>query len=252
MFRSSVILTTFNSPAVLGLVLESLYMQTVPAYDIVIADDGSTHQTRMVISSWINKLPVTHVWQSDQNFRAARVRNLAIKKARGEHLIFIDGDCVVPRNFISAHKKLIKEKYLIAGGRKLLSKSETEVAVRNKTVPKFDHWKFLRLPLGLLRDLNPRGIDSVRTCNVGVMKVDLLSVGGFDETYVGWGREDTDLVVRLIRKGIRVRSGRFFTTLNHLFHVEECRDKLSLNDAHLVNVIQSVRTDPLKSCLTEL
>ena len=67
----------------------------------------------------------------------------------------------------------------------------------------------LRFPLGPLRNQYPRRWRGVKTCNLGVWRDDLFAVNGFDERYQGWGYEDSDLVLRLIRNGVRCKDGRF-------------------------------------------
>ena len=65
------------------------------------------------------------------------------------------------------------------------------------------------------------------------MRPEFLKVGGFDESYIGWGREDTDLVVRLINSGLAVRSGRFGACVYHLDHPVVDRSALPENDQRL-------------------
>ena len=78
-----------------------------------------------MVQRWGSRLPVTLVWQPDNGFRASRIRNLAILKATGNHLIFIDGDCLVPDNFIESHQKLAQPGWVVSGGRKLLDKTRS-------------------------------------------------------------------------------------------------------------------------------
>jgi len=101
----------------------------------------------------------------------------------------------------------------------------------------FSHWKFQFFALGVLRDLYSGAWKIVRTCNVGLHLDDLEAIGGFDESFVGWGREDSDFVVRLIRNGVSVRSGRLAVCVAHLHHPERARDKLSENDARFDSCI---------------
>ena len=81
------------------------------------ADDGSSPGCLDIVRRWSNSLPVTLVWQPNDNFRASRIRNLAVLKAKGNHLIFIDGDCLVPETFIESHQKLVQPGWVVSGGR---------------------------------------------------------------------------------------------------------------------------------------
>ena len=226
--------TTFNEPHFLDYVLGSLASQTVHADQIVVADDGSNPACRDVVQRWSSRLPVTLVWQPDKGFRAARARNLAILKATGDHFIFIDGDCLVPENFIESHQKLAQPGWVVTGGRQLLDKEMSSEILGAHSFSYTRRWfrglKFLKLPLGFLRNLTPRRWRLVRTCNVGALKPDLLAVGGFDERFKGWGREDSDLIIRLLHLGCKIRNGRFASCVLHFWHEKQSRARLSSNE----------------------
>ena len=130
--------------------------------------------------------------------------------------------------------QLAKPGYLVARGRHLLSELETDALVDESSLIEgsYTHWKFRSVSLGLLRDLRPRTWEAVRTCNLGGYRDEFAAIGGFDESYVGWGREDHDFVTRLMRRGVKVRSGRFAACVAHLHHLERSREQLSENDAH--------------------
>jgi glycosyltransferase involved in cell wall biosynthesis len=106
-FDTALIITTYNRPDALDRVLLSTMQQQTKPDQVIIADDGSTDDTSQLIQSWRSRLPLVHAWQPDQGFRAARARNLAIEQANAEHLILIDGDCLMPPNFVAAHRRLI-------------------------------------------------------------------------------------------------------------------------------------------------
>lgn len=228
----SLLITTFNRHDALELVLETIVKQSHAPHEVVICDDGSSVETTILVSRWADRLRIRHAWQPDRQFRAARSRNLGISKSEAQYFVLIDGDCLLPPDFIANHIKLAKLGYLVAGGRHLLSYMETS-ALLNQTASiesAFKYWKFRSISLGTLRDLRPSAWGTVRTCNLGVHRDDLTAIGGFDELYVGWGREDSDLVVRLTHNGVCVRSGRFAACVAHLHHSEISRDQLSEND----------------------
>lgn len=229
----SLLITTYNRPDALDLVLKTVANQSQVPSEVVVCDDGSSLETGMLVRQWKGQLPIRHAWQPDRAFRAARSRNLGISETTADYLVLIDGDCLLPPTFIENHMKLAKPGYLVAGGRYLLSESETDALLGEASLIEgaFTHWKFRAISLGLLRDLPPSAWDTVRTCNVGLYRDEIEAVGGFDESYVGWGREDSDFVVRLMHRGVKVRSGRFAACVAHLHHLERSRDQLSENDA---------------------
>lgn len=228
----ALLITTYNRSDALDRVLESVIRQSRMPDEVVIADDGSSVSTVQMIKKWQGQLPLKHTWLPDAGFRAARSRNLSILKIKSEYIVMVDGDCVLPPTFLDRHFNLAKRGMMVAGGRhlfsdeytrKLLSKSAAEVSFG------FVSPKFWSLPMGLFRSLGGRNWKKVRSCNLGVWRSDLLEVGGFDEVYVGWGREDSDLVIRLLNRGVLIRSARFAACVGHLHHPEESRDTLSDN-----------------------
>ena len=100
----------------------------------------------------------------------------------------------------------------------------------------------LRLPLGPLRKLRPGHWRGARSCNLAVWRSDLDRVDGFDASFSGWGREDSDLLVRLLHCGLRRKDGRFATGVIHLWHGQADRAQLAANDARLDAVLHSDHT----------
>src|SRR6476469_782835 len=124
----SVVITTYNRPDALTAVVEALFVQSDQQFEIIIADDGSKEATRDCIDGLKARSPVPlqHVWQPDDGFRAAMARNRGTLAARGDYIVFLDGDCVPQRDFIAQHRKLAKRGFLVSGSRVLLSPALTE------------------------------------------------------------------------------------------------------------------------------
>ncbi len=264
--RVAVIVTTYNRPIALSWVLAGLSQQSRMPEQIVIADDGSGHETTALIEQWktfyAKEFPATllsHAWQADEGFRAAQARNravsLAMEVGRPDVVIFLDGDCIAPPWFIQNHLRLLSKGVLVAGGRGLLTPAFTEFLESNLCALGHDAIQaslgVFRSPYSLwrkencdrylsmlpmmstwllrIRDRRPTDDSLVRTCNLSVWQTDFVSAGGFDESFVGWGLEDTEFAVRLIDNGVRVRSGRFATNVFHLWHPERSREQIELN-----------------------
>jgi glycosyltransferase involved in cell wall biosynthesis len=233
----SVLLATYNWPQALKFCLESLSTQTDLNFEIIIADDGSTSDTKELIASIEIGLPVkiTHLWQEDQGFRKARILNQAIEIARGEYLVFLDGDCIVQPDFISQHRKLSQQNHLVTGSRILLNDK------LSKAVLAWSHWDFKKFTNHLLSYRISGGINKywplkiklgdgdwrnykkfvwrrIKGCNMACWKADAQAIGGFDETMTGWGHEDADFVFRLQNKGVVRKSGSWSTEVLHLYH----------------------------------
>jgi len=266
----AVVVTTYNRPAALALVLASLSVQSDMPSQIVVADDGSGVETLRQVELWRDYLqhhhPTTvlsHVWQEDLGFRAASCRNLAVRRTREvgdvKGVIFLDGDCVAPPYFVKNHAFLLREKTMVAGGRGLLSRPYTDslehladggsprevVGLLKSFGSPVQLWlsgacdrfvsmqQIMLTALAPLRDMRSKNDALVRTCNLSIRLADFEGVGGFDESFVGWGLEDTDLAVRLIASGVWVRSGRFATNVFHLWHPERSRAELQGNASRL-------------------
>jgi len=243
----SVVITTYNRPDALAAVLAACFLQDDKNFEIIIADDGSTANTRDCIARLAAgaPVPVKHVWQPDDGFRAAMARNRGTLAATGDYIIFLDGDCVPQRDFISRHRALAQPGFLVSGSRILLSQRFTERALRDGIdVAGLGLLARLRLRLG--GDLNKvlqtmlRWPDvgrvrrkfswrRIKSCNLAVWKQDLMAVNGFDESFTGWGHEDSDLVVRLFHAGVLRKDGAMATEVLHLWHREAERDQESSN-----------------------
>lgn len=256
MADAAVIVTTFNRVKALNRVLESIVAQDVRPSLVVVVDDGSGVDSRSIVERFVSVLDVVYCWIPDRGFRAARIRNLGILRSQNfARLIFIDGDCVLPPHFVRAHLALGSQSKIIAGNRILLDKDLTEdIENGNTRVDKvfFARFLFRWLPLGILRDLKWGCWQTVRTCNMSASVHDVYLIEGFDEEYEGWGREDSDFVIRLLRLGdIGIRSGRFAATVAHLFHSEEKSKLDSPNEARFQMMVGSSRVTALKSCIND-
>jgi glycosyltransferase involved in cell wall biosynthesis len=256
----SVIVITYNREDALDAVLAALSRQSDRGFEVVIADDGSRPATQAVVERWQVRLglPLSHVWQADQGFRAAEIRNRAILAARGKYCVFLDGDCIVRPDFIAAHRRLAERGWFVTGNRVLLSDELTAAVLRDGLRPETwtaSEWlrqrrsggvnrlaALLYLPLGPVRKLGQAKWRGARSCNLAVWRSDLDQVDGFDAGFSGWGREDSDLLIRLLHASVRRKDGRFATGVVHLWHPEADRGQLAANDARLDAVVASHRT----------
>jgi glycosyltransferase involved in cell wall biosynthesis len=267
----SVIVTTYNRPDALDAALRALAHQSDRNFEIIIADDGSGPDTTRMVESWTSRLsiPIKHVWQKNQGFRGAEIRNRGIGVSAGAYCIFLDGDCLAPADFIARHRSLAEPGWFVAGNRILLSAKLTS-AVLAGSLPA-ETWRFaelvrqrarggvnrllpaLRVPFGPLRKVYYHSWEGAKTCNLAVARSDLERTDGFDMDYAGWGLEDSDLVVRLFHAGVRRKDGRFATGVLHLWHPESDRSGLQENQRRLDEVLASDRIAAKRglSCLRQ-
>jgi len=255
----SVIVATYNRPDALDAVLRSLARQSDSSFEVLIADDGSRPDTAAVVAQWQGRIGrrLVHVWHPDDGFRLAEIRNRAIVAAAGTYCIFLDGDCLARGDFVAAHRALAERGWFVTGNRVLLSCELTQrVLSENLEAERWTatQWlaarlsrginrmaPLLSLPTGPLRKLQARAWRGARGANIAVWRSDLIAVDGFDSGFAGWGREDSDLFVRLIRAGVRRKDGRYATGVLHLWHEEQDRARLSENETRLEAVLASDR-----------
>ncbi|WP_418696878.1 glycosyltransferase [Bacteroides sp.] len=115
-FSVGIIISTYNNPAWLEKVLWGYLYQTHPADEIVIADDGSKEDTRLLIESFKSKLPIKHVWHEDNGFQKSRILNSALIASQSDYLIFTDQDCIPRKDFIATHLEYAEKGYFLSGG----------------------------------------------------------------------------------------------------------------------------------------
>lgn len=274
MLKISVIVTTYNRPEALALVLQALAAQECPSlppakppqlftkhqkkslFEVIIADDGSSCATTRLIQDIQPYLsyPLRHVWQENQGFRAAKIRNRAIATAQGNYLIFLDGDCIPLTDFIVKHCQLAESGCFVTGNRILLSQNLTEQVIRQQSpvwcwhslqwlLPYFRHdinrlSPLIRLPNSFLRKYCAQTWRGAKTCNLAVWREDILKINGFNEEFQGWGYEDADLVVRLLSQEVRRKEGRFAVPVFHLWHPPTDRSQEQHNHHRLFTTIQ--------------
>lgn len=256
----SVIVTTYNRPDALAATLRGLAAQRYRPFEVIIADDGSTGETADFIREIAETFPVplNHVWHPDRGFRAAAITNRAIAASTGDYVILMDGDCIPRPCFLGWHSRLAEPGWMVGGNRILLGEDFTKSILENSIPvhswsrtkwirPRLQGWTnrvlpiLLPLPNGKWRRRSPRDWKSLRTFSMAVYRNDLLKVNGLDEAFTGWGSQDSDLIIRLMHAGIRIKSGRHTSPVLHLWHPEQPRDGAETNRQELEKVLKGHR-----------
>jgi GT2 family glycosyltransferase len=243
----SVVITTYNRSDALIQVLQALSAQDDKDFEIVIADDGSTQQHQDALRGAVAAfgLRVTHVWHPDIGFTASCIRNRGVSVAKGSYILLLDGDCVPEADFVKQHRVLQEAGCFLNGSRVLLSQRLTQNVILGKTSLSQRTAAFwlglwlrgdaskitglIRLPNFLRRKVRNFRWKGIRSCNMGVWREHYVAVNGFDESFVGWGHEDADFVLRLQNSGVSRKNGFCATEVYHLWHPESSRVQESLN-----------------------
>ena len=255
----SVIVSTYNREDALDVVLRALSRQSDRNFEVIVADDGSGPATARVVREWAAKktIPIKHVWHEDRGFRLSEIRNRGIRASAGTYIIFLDGDCIARRDFVAAHRRLAEPGWFVTGTRILLSADLTDRILHQGLEPElwgFASWlvqrsrqhlnrfaPLLELRLGVMRKLSAKRWRGARGSNMAFWRRDLDAVDGFDAAFTGWGREDSDIFVRMIRHGVRRKDGRLGATVLHLWHPEADRSRLDLNQRQLDQLLADRR-----------
>lgn len=240
----SLVVTTYNWPQALAVVLDSVRGQRHLPDEVIVADDGSGPDTAALLQTIARDFPVPlrHVWQEDRGFRVARSRNRAIAAARGEYVLLLDGDMVLHPAFVADHLRFARPGAFVQGSRvlttpafsqRMLADPRLRPGLWTGGIRRRRHT--LRLPplAALYFHLRGGAPRMVKTCNQGWWRADLLRLNGFDERMEGWGREDEELAWRAWHAGLECRQLRLAGLAFHLHHRERHQDGASPNDVHL-------------------
>ncbi|MGC1549470.1 MAG: glycosyltransferase family 2 protein [Rhodanobacter sp.] len=268
--KVSVIVLTYNWPTALELVLRALARQTHMPDEVIVADDGSTSDTRELLLRLARDYPVPlrHIWQEDHGFRAARARNSGILAAQGDYVILLDGDMITHPKFIVDHLMVATRGTFVQGTRLRVTDAETARLLAGGK-PHFHPWvdayfrpanavqsqlhygkriHALRLPwLARLKARSRKG-GHVMSCNMAIWRDDLLRVNGFNEAMEGYGSEDLELAARLQNAGLRRCQLKFAGLAIHLEHPSRAPD--DPDDPAIPNniILRRTRNEDIRWC----
>jgi glycosyltransferase involved in cell wall biosynthesis len=243
----ALIINTYDQPDYLRRVLRAVGGQCSPPAEVLLADDGSDERTAAIFKDWATTQSgrCEHIWQAHEGFRRSRILNEAIARARAEYLVFLDGDTVPHPRFISDHQQLAQPERFVQGHRALIGRRAARTfgegewrRERRQALMSGDlsGWKHaFRWPVPLRR--TRRDLRGVRGCNLGIWREHLLKVNGYNEEFTGWGREDSELAVRLINNGVLRTDIRGWALCYHLWHPPLDRARLPANDQLLAAAV---------------
>jgi glycosyltransferase involved in cell wall biosynthesis/GT2 family glycosyltransferase len=222
--KVSIIIPTYNRAENLRHCLESLCRQSHPAFEVLICDDGSTDDTHAMVLGFTDRLNLQYFWQPHLGFRAGSARNMGLRQARGTYTILLDSDLVVPPTFVAAHVAALEAEagvgvnsyvYRTSGPVDVSGKpyEDLHAALADVLIP--DHRDRYHLFDRAEAVEEAYFLDSNA---VSFRTKELIALQGFDESFVGWGHEDTDLGYRMGARGVKLRLLKEGAIAYHLFH----------------------------------
>lgn len=236
----SVLIPVYKNLKALALVLEGFRKQTRMPDEIVIAEDALEAETAAFLKQY-NDLPITHIRHEDRGNRKTVILNKAVCRAKGEYLIFIDGDVIPYGHFVEYHAALARPKQVLSGRRVNLDASYSQRLYNGSLTAKtLERWYplfalrfmfdrgfryeqgFQLSPNGLIYRLflkaRTRNVDIIG-CNFSCFKADFKAINGFDESYL-YSRlgDDVDLTWRFRAAGYTIGSVKNLANIFHLHH----------------------------------
>ena len=239
--KASLIISVYKDVHFLEQVMKSVELQTWREFEVIISEDGDNPEMKEYLQHLNSTFPIQHLTQEDLGWRKNRALNRAIKSAKADWLVFIDGDCLLHPRFMEFHFKL-SDKNSILGGKRIKLDENTSLDLIEGKIPigKMNHViikKFREIsrnggqfieegifiePTGILGFIpKMRKMRNLKGCNMSFHRSAIDAINGFNEEYkkpaVG---EDIDLVWRFEGLGYRLISLRNLAVQYHLFHKE--------------------------------
>ena len=194
----TIAIPTYNRGAILVETLERLLELEPPAGEIIVVDQ--TREQPPHIAEKLASFPITLIRLDQPSIPHAM--NVALQRAKNRVVLFVDDDVEPPRGLAAAHAAVYDDPAVWACVGQVLQPGEVS-----------SHFDEETLRRGPLRDLEfpfnhdvATDVQNVIACNLSVDRERALSIGGFDEKYVGVAyRFETDFALRVVKAGGRVR-----------------------------------------------
>lgn len=192
----SVIIPVYNRPDEIDELLESLTQQTYTDFEVIVVEDGSTIPCKDVVDRYRDKLDVSYFFKP--NSGPGQTRNYGAERSKGDYLIILDSDCILPPGYFIAIETELKNKPADSFGgpdRAHASFSPTQKAI-NYAMTSFFTTGGIRGGKKKMDKFYPRSF------NMGVKRKVYETLGGFSKMRFG---EDIDFSIRIMESGYTSR-----------------------------------------------
>ena len=235
----TLLISAYNWPEALDLVLRSVLAQTVMPEEVIIADDGSRQETIDLVKKYQENFPIPliHEWHEDKGFRKTLILNKALKKAKGDYIVQVDGDIILQKNFIKDHRENAVPGFFIKGSRGRLTEKKSKAVLKSKKIDISSLHSGVQSRINATRlpvlspffhkdDFKTR---NVKGCNFAFWRADMLAVNGYNNDLAGWGHEDIEFPARLVNNGIKRRQLKMTAVCFHIHHELRSRSNEDTN-----------------------
>ena len=194
--KYSIIVPVFNRPDEVDELLESLLSQEEKDFEVIIVEDGSQVPCKKVCDKYADRLDL-HYYYKD-NSGPGQSRNYGAERAKGDYLLILDSDVVLPKGYIRAvSEELNREPADAFGGPDCAHESftDTQKAI-SYSMTSFFTTGGIRGGKKKLDKFYPRSF------NMGIRRDVYQELGGFSKRRFG---EDIDFSIRIFKAGKRCR-----------------------------------------------
>lgn len=192
----SVIIPVYNRPDEVDELLDSLTRQSYKNFEVLVIEDGSSVPCKEVTERYTGKLDVHYF--TKPNSGPGQTRNFGAERSKGDYLIILDSDCIIPEGYFEAVEKELADSPADAFGgpdRAHSSFSNMQKAI-NYAMTSFFTTGGIRGGKKKMDKFYPRSF------NMGVRRETYRALGGFSKMRFG---EDIDFSIRIFKGGYACR-----------------------------------------------
>lgn len=188
----SLIIPLYNRPDEIDELLESLTLQSRRDFEVVVVEDGLDIPSKDIVGKYLQQLDITYI--TKQNGGPGPARNYGAKHAKGNYLVFLDSDCLIPPQYVASVMERLNTDYSdVYGGPDKAHPSFTPVQKSiNYSMTSFLTTGGIRGRRNSMEKFHPRSF------NMGVSKAVFASLDGFSRMRFG---EDVDFSMRIMEAG---------------------------------------------------
>lgn len=194
--KYSIIVPVYNRPEEADELLRSLTQQTIHDFEVIIVEDGSTITCKPIVEKYTETLDIHYFLK--ENSGPGQSRNFGVGKSKGEYVIILDSDVVLPENYLKAvDDELTREPSDAFGGPDRANSSFTNIQKAiSYSMTSFFTTGGIRGGKKKMDKFYPRSF------NMGIRRDVYIKLNGFSAMRFG---EDIDFSIRIFKNGYKCR-----------------------------------------------